>query len=145
MGYDGGFSKIRMKMDNQLALDNYYTSLRGSIYDIVGRDNFYKFETLAVNLRYLDNTWEQFYALTEVMNEKDIKNYENDSCKFTLISKDVLSNYIVEVEKLYNKEIAAHGEDDEENKWLKNDITSLKELLSNFNWENDTLVFSYSY
>ena len=39
MGYDGGFTKIRMKMRNQRDLDKY-DRLRNSIYNIIGRDNF---------------------------------------------------------------------------------------------------------
>ena len=53
MGYDGGFKKIRMKMRNQSDLDKY-SRLRNSIYNIIGSDNFYKFEKIYEVIFYND-------------------------------------------------------------------------------------------
>lgn len=144
MGYDGGFTKIRMKMENQQQLDNYELNLRKPIYNTIGRDNFYKFEVSAVDLRYLNNDWAQTHCLRKVMDNSQIRNYERDDTKFTYITKETLKKYIVEVKKDYEEKLLEYGED-EENGWYKNDIELLEYLYNNFKWEEDTLVFSYSY
>ena len=134
MGYDGGFIKIRMKMRNQRDLDKY-DRLRNSIYNIIGRDNFYKFESIAVNLPHLDNDWKQFEILKNTLN-KEIRNYEVDDNDFTLITKDELGQYISDLYGLLDeKELELYNED----------IILLKNLYNTFDWDNDTLVFSYSY
>ena len=134
MGYDGGFIKIRMKMRNQKDLDKY-DRLRNSIYNIIGRDNFYKFESIAVNLPHLDNDWKQFETLKNTLNKK-IRNYETDDNDFTLITKDELGQYISDLYGLL---------DEKELELYNKDIMLLKELYDTFDWDNDTLVFSYSY
>ena len=134
MGYDGGFTKIRMKMRNQKDLDKY-DRLRNSIYNIIGRDNFYKFESMAVNLPHLDNDWKQFEILKNTLN-KEIRNYEVDDNDFTLITKDELERYISNLYELL---------DEKELELYDKDIMLLKELYDRFDWDNDTLVFSYSY
>ena len=134
MGYDGGFIKIRMKMRNQRDLDKY-DRLRNSIYNIIGRDNFYKFESIAVDLPHLDNDWKQFEILKDTLNKK-IRNYETGDNDFTLITKDELEQYISNLyELLDEKELELYNED----------IILLKNLYNTFDWDNDTLVFSYSY
>ena len=134
MGYDGGFIKIRMKMRNQRDLDKY-DRLRNSIYNIIGRDNFYKFESIAVDLPHLDNDWKQFEILKNTLNKK-IRNYETDDNSFTLITKDELGQYISDLYGLLDeKELELYNED----------IILLKNLYNTFDWDNDTLVFSYSY
>lgn len=134
MGYDGGFTKIRMKMRNQRDLDKY-DRLRNSIYNIIGRDNFYKFESIAVDLPHLDNDWKQFEILKNTLN-KEIRNYEVDDNDFTLITKDELGQYISDLYGLLDeKELELYNED----------IILLKNLYNTFDWDNDTLVFSYSY
>ena len=134
MGYDGGFIKIRMKMRNQRDLDKY-DRLRNSIYNIIGRDNFYKFESIAVNLPHLDNDWKQFEILKDTLNKK-IRNYETNDNDFTLITKDELGQYISDLYGLLDeKELELYNED----------IILLKNLYNTFDWDNDTLVFSYSY
>ena len=134
MGYDGGFTKIRMKMRNQKDLDKY-DRLRNSIYNIIGRDNFYKFESMAVNLPHLDNDWKQFEILKDTLNKK-IRNYETNDNDFTLITKDELERYISNLYELL---------DEKELELYNKDIMLLKELYDTFDWDNDTLVFSYSY
>ena len=134
MGYDGGFTKIRMKMRNQKDLDKY-DRLRNSIYNIIGRDNFYKFESMAVNLPHLDNDWKQFEILKDTLNKK-IRNYETNDNDFTLITKDELEQYISNLYELL---------DEKELELYNKDIMLLKELYDTFDWDNDTLVFSYSY
>ena len=134
MGYDGGFTKIRMKMRNQKDLDKY-DRLRNSIYNIIGRDNFYKFENIAVDLPHLDNDWKQFEILKDTLNKK-IRNYETDDNDFTLITKDELERYISNLYELL---------DEKELELYNKDIILLKELYDTFDWDNDTLVFSYSY
>ena len=134
MGYDGGFTKIRMKMRNQRDLDKY-DRLRNSIYNIIGRDNFYKFESIAVDLPHLDNDWKQFEILKNTLN-KEIRNYEVDDNDFTLITKDELGQYISDLYGLLDeKELELYNED----------ILLLTNLYNTFDWDNDTLVFSYSY
>lgn len=132
MGYDGGFTKIRMKINNQNDLNKYELNLRHDIYDVIGMDNFYKFEGVAIDLPYLDNNWTQVEVLQKTI-KKDIKNYELDDTHFTLINQDILGQYISDL----------HGGDDREI-YLK-DIKLLEKLYNEFDWENDTLVFSYSY
>ena len=132
MGYDGGFTKIRMKINNQNDLNKYELNLRHDIYDVIGMDNFYKFEDVAIDLPYLDNNWTQVKVLQKTI-KKDIKNYELDDTHFTLINQDILGQYISDL----------HGSDDREI-YLK-DIKLLEKLYNEFDWENDTLVFSYSY
>ena len=134
MGYDGGFTKIRMKMRNQKDLDKY-DRLRNSIYNIIGRDNFYKFENIAVDLPHLDNDWKQFEILKDTLNKK-IRNYETNDNDFTLITKDELKQYISNLYELL---------DEKELELYNKDIMLLKELYDTFDWDNDTLVFSYSY
>ena len=134
MGYDGGFKKIRMKMRNQSDLDKY-SRLRNSIYNIIGSDNFYKFENIAVNLPLLDNDWKQLEILKNTLNE-EVRNYETDDNYFTLISKYELKQYISNLYKLL---------DEKELELYNKDIMLLKELYDTFDWDNDTLVFSYSY
>ena len=110
MGYDGGFTKIRMKMRNQRDLDKY-DRLRNSIYNIIGRDNFYKFESIAVDLPHLDNDWKQFEILKNTLN-KEIRNYEVDDNDFTLITKDELGQYISDLYGLLDeKELELYNED----------------------------------
>lgn len=132
MGYDGGFTKIRMKINNQNDLNKYELNLRYDIYDVIGMNNFYKFEGTAIDLPYLDNNWTQVEVLQKTI-KKDIKNYELDDTHFTLINQDILGQYISDL----------HGSDDREI-YLK-DIKLLEKLYNEFDWENDTLVFSYSY
>ena len=134
MGYDGGFTKIRMKMRNQKDLDKY-DRLRNSIYNIIGKDNFYKFESIAVDLPHLDNDWKQFEILKNTLN-KEIRNYEVDDNDFTLITKDELEQYISNLYELL---------DEKELELYDKDIMLLKDLYDTFDWDNDTLVFSYSY
>ena len=134
MGYDGGFKKIRMKMRNQSDLDKY-SRLRNSIYNIIGSDNFYKFENIAVNLPLLDNDWKQLEILKNTLNE-EVRNYETDDNHFTLISKYELKQYISNLYKLL---------DEKELELYDKDIMLLKDLYDAFDWDNDTLVFSYSY
>ena len=134
MGYDGGFKKIRMKMRNQSDLDKY-SRLRNSIYNIIGSDNFYKFENIAVNLPLLDNDWKQLEILKNTLNE-EVRNYETDDNDFTLITKDELERYISNLYELL---------DEKELELYNKDIMLLKELYDTFDWDNDTLVFSYSY
>ena len=134
MGYDGGFKKIRMKMRNQSDLDKY-SRLRNSIYNIIGSDNFYKFENIAVNLPLLDNDWKQLEILKNTLNE-EVRNYETDDNHFTLISKYELKQYISNLYKLL---------DEKELELYDKDIMLLKDLYDTFDWDNDTLVFSYSY
>lgn len=134
MGYDGGFKKIRMKMRNQSDLDKY-SRLRNSIYNIIGSDNFYKFENIAVNLPLLDNDWKQLEILKNTLNE-EVRNYETDDNRFTLISKYELKQYISNLYKLL---------DEKELELYDKDIMLLKDLYDTFDWDNDTLVFSYSY
>lgn len=136
MGYDGGFHKVRMKLNNQDAVDNYEKKLRSSIYKIIGHDNFYKFEGLAIELPYLDNDWVQRRVLGRVIDDENIKNYETDDTHFTLITKDILCKYITELDKELKQN---HSEN------LSTDIKLLKDLYNTFDWNNDTLVFSYSY
>ena len=134
MGYDGGFIKIRMKMRSQKDLDKY-DRLRNSIYNIIGKDNFYKFENIAVNLPHLDNDWKQLEILKNTLNKK-IRNYETDDNDFTLITKYELEQYISNLYELL---------DEKELELYNKDIMLLKELYDTFDWDNDTLVFSYSY
>lgn len=134
MGYDGGFKKIRMKMRNQSDLDKY-SRLRNSIYNIIGSDNFYKFENVAVDLPLLDNDWKQLEILKNTLNE-EVRNYETDDNRFTLISKYELKQYISNLYKLL---------DEKELELYDKDIMLLKDLYDTFDWDNDTLVFSYSY
>lgn len=142
MGYDGGFTKIRMKINTQEDLINYEEKLRLPIYEIIGHDNFYKFEGLSVNLSYLDNNWLQMHSLSKVIKEEDLKDYDVDDSRFTLITKDILYKYINQL----NRELYENFSDEDiVSKELNEDIIKLKELYETFDWENDTLVFSYSY
>ena len=134
MEYEGGFTKIRMKMRNQNDL-NKYVNLRNRIYDCIGEDNFYKFES-GVNLPMLNNDWVQVKILRETlasMNKRVYNAYDTNG--FTLITQEELGQYISDLYGFLSKE---------DIKTLKEDIKSLEELYNTFDWENDTLVFSYS-
>lgn len=132
MGYDGGFTKIRMKIDTQKQLDRY-NELRGKIYDIIGSTNFYKFEGSAIDLPYLDNNWKQVEVLNKTLGDVNVRNYEVDDNDFTLITEDDLAQYISDL----------YGESD--SRIYAKDIKQLEHLYNTFDWENDTLVFYYSY
>ncbi len=134
MGYDGGFAKIRMKMRNQNDL-NKYVNLRNKIYNCIGKDNFYKFES-GVNLPMLNNDWVQVRILRETlasMNKRVYNAYDTNG--FTLITQEELGQYISDLYGFLSNEDV---------KLLKEDIKLLEELYDTFDWENDTLVFSYS-
>lgn len=134
MGYDGGFAKIRMKMRNQNDL-NKYVNLRNKIYNCIGKDNFYKFES-GVNLPMLNNDWVQVRILRETlasMNKRVYNAYDTNG--FTLITQEELGQYISDLYGFLSNEDV---------KLLKEDIKLLEELYVAFDWENDTLVFSYS-
>lgn len=133
MGYDGGFAKIRMKMRNQNDL-NKYVNLRNKIYNCIGKDNFYKFES-GVNLPRLNNDWVQVKILRETlasMNKRVYNAYDTNG--FTLITQEELEQYILNLYRLSKEDV----------EMLKEDIKLLEELYNTFDWENDTLVFSYS-
>lgn len=134
MGYDGGFAKIRMKMRDQNDL-NKYINLRNKIYNCIGKDNFYKFES-GVNLPMLNNDWVQVRILRETlasMNKRVYNAYDTNG--FTLITREELKQYISDLyESLSNEDV----------KLFEEDIKLLEELYDTFDWENDTLVFSYS-
>ena len=67
---------------------------------------------------------------------EEIRNYEVDDNDFTLITKDELGQYISDLYGLLDeKELELYNED----------IILLKNLYNTFDWDNDTLVFSYSY
>lgn len=132
MGYDGGFTKIRMKIDTQKQLDRY-NELRGKIYDIIGSTNFYKFEGSAIDLPYLDNNWKQVEVLNKTLGDVNVRNYEVDDNDFTLITEDDLAQYISDL----------YGESD--SRIYAKDIKQLEHLYNTFDWKNDTLVFCYSY
>ena len=132
MGYDGGFTKIRMKIDTQKQLDRY-NELRGKIYDIIGSTNFYKFEGSAIDLPYLDNNWKQVEVLNKTLGDVNVRNNEVDDNDFTLITEDDLAQYISDL----------YGESD--SRIYAKDIKQLEHLYNTFDWENDTLVFYYSY
>ena len=126
MEYEGGFTKIRIKMRNQDDL-NKYVNLRNKIYDCIGEDNFYKFES-SIDLPLLDNDWVQVIILRQTlasMNKRVYNAYDTNG--FTLITQEELEQYISNLYKSL----------------LKEDIESLEELYDTFDWENDTLVFSY--
>lgn len=135
MGYDGGFMKIRMKINTQNELKKYELELRSKIYKIIGRDNFYKFEGIAIDLPYLDNSWKQVEVLRITLeNEgRKIMNYEVNENHFTLITRDELGQYISDL----------YGEDYSDDYF--EDIKLLEHLYNTFDWKNDTLVFCYSY
>ena len=135
MGYDGGFAKIRMKMRNQNDL-NKYVNLRNKIYDYIGKDNFYKFES-GIRLPMLNNDWIQVKILRETLaltNKRVYNAYDTNG--FTLITQEELRQYISDLYGFLSNEDV---------KLLKEDIKLLEELYDTFDWENDTLVFSYSY
>ena len=134
MGYDGGFAKIRMKMRNQNDL-NKYVNLRNKIYNCIGKDNFYKFES-GVNLPRLNNDWVQVKILRETlasMNKRVYNAYDTNG--FTLITQEELRQYISDLYRFLSNEDV---------KLFKKDIKLLERLYNTFDWENDTLVFSYS-
>ena len=134
MGYDGGFAKIRMKMRNQNDL-NKYVNLRNKIYNCIGKDNFYKFES-GVNLPMLNNDWVQVRILRETlasMNKRVYNAYDTNG--FTLITQEELGQYISDLYGFLSSEDV---------KLFEEDIKLLEELYDTFDWENDTLVFSYS-
>lgn len=133
MEYEGGFTKIRMKMRNQNDL-NKYVNLRNRIYDCIGEDNFYKFES-SIDLPLLDNDCIQVTMLRQTltsMGERVYNAYDTNS--FTLITQKELKQYISNLYRFLSKE---------DTKTLKEDIESLVELYNTFDWDNDTLVFSY--
>lgn len=134
MGYDGGFSKIRMKMRNQNDL-NKYVNLRNKIYNCIGKDNFYKFES-GIKLPILDNDWIQVKILRETLasTNKRVRN-AYDTNGFTLITQEELGQYISDLYGFLSNEDVELFEED---------IKLLKELYDTFDWENDSLVFSYS-
>lgn len=152
MGYDGRFTKIRMKLDNQEQLDNYYVKARNEIFDTIGRNNFYKFEGFATNLR-IDNDWTEAELLSKVVVKaggSKLKNYEVDACHYTYISKDILKNFIDELKNMnlsdyYDLKTASETAIKELEEDICNDIKKLEKLHKEFDWENDTLVFSYDY
>lgn len=133
MEYEGGFTKIRMKMRNQTDL-NKYVNLRNKIYDCIGEDNFYKFES-SIDLSLLDNDGVQVIILRQTLASmgKRVYNAYDTNC-FTLIAQEELKQYISDLYRFLQKENI---------KTLKEDIESLVELYNTFDWENDTLVFSY--
>lgn len=145
MGYDGGFTKIGIRMENQLVVDDYEQNIREKLYDVIKEEAFHKFESPAVDLGYLDNSWTQVRCLRDVMGDNPIKDYDSDDNKYTLITKEILKEYISKVKIDYNENIIKYGEDDEENKMYLEDILSLENLYKNFDWDKNTLVFSYSY
>nr|DAQ39464.1 MAG TPA: hypothetical protein [Caudoviricetes sp.] len=147
MGYDGGFTKVRMKMENQEQVEKYYSEVRKKIYYAIGSDNFYKFETSAIDLPMLDNTWLQTKVLSEI---QDLNNYEIDECDYTYISKSVLEKYIrvlkrVDLSFHYNVDKLSVEQLIELSDEYTNDIKLLEKLYDEFDWDNDTLLFSYSY
>lgn len=133
MEYEGGFTKIRIKMRNQDDL-NKYVNLRNKIYNCIGEDNFYKFES-SIDLPLLDNDWVQVIILRQTLAliGKRVYNAYDTNC-FTLITQKELKQYISNLYKSLSKENV---------KTLKEDIESLEKLYNTFDWENDTLVFSY--
>lgn len=142
MGYDGGFTKIKKKFNSQVELESYEINDRYNLYEEMGREEFYKFEGSAVDLAFLDNDWVQFNCLENVIGDGKINNY--DEAQYTLITKDILELYIEEVKEQLESYLKEFGED-EENGWLRNDILKLENLNKEFDWDNHTLVFSYSY
>lgn len=133
MEYEGGFTKIRMKMRNQNDL-NKYVNLRNRIYDCICEDNFYKFES-SIDLPLLDNDWVQVIMLRQTlasMNKRVYNAYDTNG--FTLITQEELEQYISDLYGFLSKEDV---------ETLKEDIKLLEELYNTFDWENDTLVFSY--
>lgn len=133
MGYDGGFTKIRMKVNTQEELDKYELKLRSSIYETIGSDSFYRFESSAIDLDYLDNNWVQAEVMFKTIKDEKVKNYEVDDGCFTLITKDMLRRYIFNLHNQNNNDV-----------YFK-DIKALENLYNSFDWDSDTLVFSYSY
>lgn len=144
MGYDGGFTKIEKKFNSQMELESYETKDRCNLYETMGKDEFYKFEASAVELGFLDNDWVQVQCLRTVLGDNKINNYESDDAEYTLITKEVLKSYINEAKKQLELYIEEYGED-EENGWFRNDILKMEKLYEEFDWDNHTLVFSYSY
>lgn len=134
MEYEGGFTKIRIKIGNQDGL-NKYANLRNKIYNCIGEDNFYKFES-SIDLPLLDNDWVQVIILRQTlvsMNKRVYNAYDTNG--FTLITREELKQYISNLYSLSKEDVET----------LKEDIESLEELYDTFDWENDTLVFSYCY
>lgn len=155
MGYDGGFYKIRMKLNTQVQVRYYEMKLRkelSKMFSIYNSDDFYDFENLAVELHFLDNDWTQVYGFN--YSPKLIeKNFElEDDNYFTLITKETLKDYI-EGLKIYTrsddfKKRYNISNNDSEKQLIKDvdeDIKLLEKLYKEFDWDNDTLLFSYSY
>ena len=95
----------------------------------------------------LDNTWLQTKVLSEI---QDLNNYEMDKCDYTYISKSVLEKYIrvlkrVDLSFYYNVDKLSVEQLMELNNKYTNDIKLLEKLYDEFDWDNDTLLFSYSY
>lgn len=144
MGYDGGFTKIKKKLNTQKELNLYELKDRYNLYKEMGDDKFYEFEGSAVDLAFLDNNWIQVKCLKKVMADKKINNYEVDKTHYTLITKDILNEYILEVKNWIENYIVEHGII-EKKAYYWNDILLLEKLYKDFDWDNNTLVFSYSY
>lgn len=120
-------------MRNQNDL-NKYVNLRNRIYDCIGEDNFYKFES-SIDLPLLDNDCIQVIMLRQTLASMGKRVYNaHDTNSFTLIAQKELKQYISNLYRFLSKE---------DTKTLKEDIESLVELYNTFDWENDTLVFSY--
>lgn len=95
----------------------------------------------------LDNTWLQTKVLSEI---QDLNNYEIDECDYTYISKSVLEKYIrvlkrVDLSFHYNVDKLSVEQLIELSDEYTNDIKLLEKLYDEFDWDNDTLLFSYSY
>lgn len=147
MGYDSGFTKVRMKMENQEQVGKYFRQIRIKMYRIIGYDNFYKFETSAVELPLLDNDWTEALILSKVCK---LKNYEVDKCAFTYISKTTLKQYINELKLIklsehYDLNKMSYEEINRLHDNIFDDIRKLEELYNEFDWDNDTLLFDYTY
>lgn len=109
--------------------------MRNKIYNCIGEDNFYKFES-SIDLPLLDNDWVQVIILRQTlvsMNKRVYNAYDTNG--FTLITREELKQYISNLYSLSKEDVET----------LKEDIESLEELYDTFDWENDTLVFSYCY
>ena len=84
----------------------------------------------------LDNDWVQVKILRETLTLTNKRVYNAyDTNGFTLITQEELGQYISDLYGFLSNE---------DTKLFEEDIKLLKELYDSFDWENDTLVFSYS-
>lgn len=157
MGLDLGFYNVKSKINN---IDEYYEKTRTEVFESLNRDydKFYKFEEFIPN--NLEDDWNIIFLLNtaitslktdgidysseydaKILTKKDIE----DTINF--LNHDNIATKVLGLKNLVDREtgLPINVEEYYPKSYWDNIQVEFKKILNQFDFNNNTLLLSYSY